>query len=158
VFVEFKDLGDFFLLSAKHTDNYKALANWLMGDITGYLKNTKLSIFETKLTPETLAEMVQLVDKQTISSAIAKKLLPELLENGGQPEKMVAEQGLTQISDEGALRAAIQKVIDASPAEVEAFKGGKDKLMGFFVGQVMKETKGSANPQRVNELVKEMLS
>jgi aspartyl-tRNA(Asn)/glutamyl-tRNA(Gln) amidotransferase subunit B len=158
VMVEFKEMGDFFLLAAEHTDNYKALANWIQGDITGYLNTNKLSIFETRLKPEALAGLIHLVDQGTISSAIAKKLLPELLEKGGSPDAIVKERGMAQVSDEGALRAAIQKVIDANPAEVAGFKAGKDKLMGFFVGQVMKETKGSANPQLVNELVRKMLA
>lgn len=157
VMVEFKEMGDFFELASEHTDNYKALSNWIQGDITGYLKANKLSIFETKLTPTALAELVHLVDKGTISSAMAKKLLPDLLENGGTPEKLVAEKGMVQITDEGAIRAVIQKVIDANPQNVEAYRGGKDKLFGFFVGQVMKESKGSANPEMVNTLLKEML-
>ncbi len=157
VMVEFKEMGDFFELASEHTDNYKALSNWIQGDITGYLKANKLSIFETKLTPTALAELVHLVDKGTISSAMAKKLLPDLLAEGGAPEKLVAEKGLVQITDDGAIRAVIQKVMDANPKNVEDYRGGKDKLFGFFVGQVMKETKGSANPEMVNSLVKEML-
>lgn len=157
VMVEFKEMGDFFELAAEHTDNYKAITNWIQGDITAYLKNNKVSIFETKLTPKALAELVHLVDKSTISSAMAKKLLPELLEHGGEPEKLVQEKGMAQITDEGSIRTIVQKVIDANPQNVEAYRGGKDKLFGFFVGQVMKESKGSANPELVNKLVKEML-
>lgn len=157
VLVEFKELGDFFELASEHTANYKALANWIQGDITGYLKANKVSIFETKLTPTALAELVHLTDQGTISSAIAKKLLPELLEKGGSPDKLVAERGMAQVSDEGAIRDVVQKVLDANPKEVEAYKGGKTQLMGFFVGQVMKETKGSANPQVINKLLGEML-
>jgi aspartyl-tRNA(Asn)/glutamyl-tRNA(Gln) amidotransferase subunit B len=158
VMVEFKEMGDFFELAVEHTDNYKAVSNWIQGDITAYLKNNKVSIFETKLSPKALAELVHLVDKNTISSAMAKKLIPELLEHGGEPEKLVQEKGMAQISDAGALRELIQKVIDANPANVEAYRGGKDKLFGFFVGQVMKESKGSANPELVNQLLKEMLA
>lgn len=158
VMVEFKEMGDFFELASEHTDNYKALSNWIQGDITAYLKNNKLSIFETQLTPRALAELVHLVDQNTISSAMAKKLIPELLEKGGEPEKLVQEKGMAQISDAGALRGLIQKVIDANPDNVAAYRDGKDKLFGFFVGQVMKESKGSANPELVNELLKEMLA
>jgi aspartyl-tRNA(Asn)/glutamyl-tRNA(Gln) amidotransferase subunit B len=158
VLVEFKEMGDFFELATQHTDNYKAVSNWIQGDITGYLKNNKISIFETKLTPTALAQLVHLVDKSTISSAMAKKLLPDLLAQGGDPEKLVAEKGLVQITDEGAIRAVIQKVMDAAPKNVEDYRAGKDKLFGFFVGQVMKESKGSANPELVNALLKEMLA
>ncbi len=157
VMVEFKEMGDFFELAVEHTDNYKAVTNWIQGDITAYLKNNKVSIFETKLTPKALAELVHLVDKNTISSAMAKKLLPDLLAEGGDPEKLVQEKGLVQISDTGALKTLIQQVMDANPGNVEAYRGGKDKLFGFFVGQVMKESKGSANPELVNQLLKEML-
>jgi aspartyl-tRNA(Asn)/glutamyl-tRNA(Gln) amidotransferase subunit B len=158
VMVEFKEMGDFFELAAEHIDNYKAIANWIQGDITAFLKNNKVSIFETKLTPKALAELVHLVDKNTISSAMAKKLLPELLEKGGEPEKLVAEKGMSQITDESAIKAVIQKVMDASPKNVEDYRAGKDKLFGFFVGQVMKETKGAANPELINKLLKEMLA
>ena len=157
VLVEFKEMGDFFELATEHTDNYKAVSNWIQGDITGYLKTQKVSIFETKLTPTALAQLVHLVDQGTISSAMAKKLRPDLLATGGDPEKLVAEKGMVQISDEGALRAIIQKVMDAAPKNVEDYRAGKDKLFGFFVGQVMKESKGSANPELVNSLLKEML-
>ncbi len=158
VLVEFKELGDFFMRAAAHTANYKSLANWIQGDITGYLNAHKLALPETKLTPEALAELVKLTEAGTISTAIAKKLLPELLEQGGSPEKLVAERGMAQVSDEGAIREVIQKVLAANPTEVEAYRGGKDKLMGFFVGQVMKETRGSGNPQVINQLLKEMLA
>jgi aspartyl-tRNA(Asn)/glutamyl-tRNA(Gln) amidotransferase subunit B len=157
VMVEFKEMGDFFELAVEHTDNYKAVANWIQGDITAYLKNNKISIFETKLSPKALAALVHFVDKSVISSAMAKKLMPELLEHGGDPETLIQEKGLAQISDEGALRGLIQKVIDGNPANVESYRAGKDKLFGFFVGQVMKESKGSANPELVNQLLKEML-
>ncbi|MGE0200948.1 MAG: Asp-tRNA(Asn)/Glu-tRNA(Gln) amidotransferase subunit GatB [Candidatus Melainabacteria bacterium] len=158
VMVEFKELGDFFLLAAEHTEHYKPLANWLMGDITAYLKDSKHPLMETRLTPQSLAELVALQEDAVISSAIAKKLLAELLEQGGSAKALVESRGMAQVSDTGALKAAIQQVFDANPDQVAAYKGGKDKLLGFFVGQVMKETKGSANPQMVTDLVKDMLS
>lgn len=159
VMVEFKELGDFFELAAQHTSQYKALTNWLMGDITGYLNNTKMPLFETRLSPEHLAEMVKMLEEtKEISSAIAKKILPDMLEKGGSPAAIVKEKGLTQISDEGALRATIQKILDANPGQLADYRSGKDKLFGFFVGQVMKETKGSGNPQVINDLLKSMLA
>lgn len=158
VMVEFKEMGDFFELAAEHTPQYKTLTNWIQGDITAYLKNNKLSIFETKLTPEALAELAHLVEQGTISSAMAKKLLPDLLEKGGAPKKWMEEKGMSQVTDPDAIRAVIQKVLDANPDNVAAYKAGKDKLFGFFVGQVMKETKGSASPELLNSLLKEMLA
>lgn len=157
VMVEFKELGDFFELAAEHTDHYKPLANWLMGDITAALKDTKQTIFETGLTPMHLAELVILLEDDVISSAIAKKILPDVL-TGASPKKLVEERGLAQVSDAGAIEAVVQKVIDANPDQVAAYKSGKDKLFGFFVGQIMKETKGSANPKMVNDILKDLLS
>lgn len=161
--VEHKELGDFFLSASLHVSNspshYKALANWLMGDITAYLKHEKLELPQTQLSPEALGELVVLIeDKKEISSAIAKKLLPDLLTTGGMPSALVSAKGLAQVNDEEAIKTAIQKVLDANPSEVAAYKGGKDKLIGFFVGQVMKETKGAGNPEVINRLVKELLS
>jgi len=158
VMVEFKEMGDFFELAAEHTPHYKALANWIQGDITGYLKSRKCSMFETRLTPKALAELTHLVDNNTLSSAMAKKILPDLLEQGGDPEHLMKEKGMVQLTDESAIRAVIQKVLDANGPNVEAYRNGKDKLFGFFVGQVMKETKGSANPEQLNALLKDMLN
>lgn len=138
--------------------NAKEAVNWLMGDVTGYLKDQKLTINETKLTPENLSEMIGLIEKGTISKKIAKDIIVELLEKGGSAQKIVEDKGMSVISDEGALKEIIQKIIDANPGQVAAYKGGKDKLFGFFVGQVMKETQGRANPQAINKLLKEALS
>ncbi len=155
--VDNKDLGDCFEAAVNHNKNYKALSNWLVGDIMGWLKTEKKELAELPFDGETLAELVQLLDEKVIGSAIAKKLLPELLEKGGSPKAIVDKRGMAQVSDEGALKTEIQKVIDANPGQVEQFKAGKDKLMGFFVGQIMKATKGSANPEVVSKLIKEML-
>jgi aspartyl-tRNA(Asn)/glutamyl-tRNA(Gln) amidotransferase subunit B len=157
VLTENKELGDFLQQASEFGKNYKALANWLMGDITAYLNTEKTTLDNTKLTPKALCQLIQLIEANTLSNAMAKKLLPELLEKGGDPEQIVAERGMAQISDTGALKEQIMKVLQANPKEVEAYKGGKDKLIGFFVGQVMKETKGSANPEQVNSLLKTCL-
>jgi aspartyl-tRNA(Asn)/glutamyl-tRNA(Gln) amidotransferase subunit B len=158
VLVEFKELGDFLEAAAVHTQNIKGVANQLMGDITAYLKNEKVELAETRLTPEALAELVAMVDAGTISSAIAKQALPELLKDGGSPKAIVEAKGLAQISDESALRAIIQQVMDANPKNVADYRAGKDKLFGFFVGQVMKATQGRANPTLINDLIKAMLA
>jgi aspartyl-tRNA(Asn)/glutamyl-tRNA(Gln) amidotransferase subunit B len=137
--------------------NAKAAVNWLNGDITAYLKDKKLTIDKTELTPESLAEMITLIEKGTISNAIAKKIIVSLLENGGSAKKVVEEQGLSVISDESSLKETVKKILAANPGEVEKYKSGKPQLFGFFVGQVMKETKGRANPETVNKLVREEL-
>jgi aspartyl-tRNA(Asn)/glutamyl-tRNA(Gln) amidotransferase subunit B len=154
----FKELGDFFDEAAAHTTHYKALANWLMGDITGYLNANQKGLEQTQLTPRHLVEMIQMVDNDQISSAIAKKILPEMIETGRSPEALVAEKGITQVSDESQIVAICQQVIAENPTEVNDFKNGKEKLFGFFVGQVMKLSKGAANPERVNRIMRELLS
>jgi aspartyl-tRNA(Asn)/glutamyl-tRNA(Gln) amidotransferase subunit B len=161
--VEFKDLGDFFEASAKHTQHYKGLANWLMGDITALLKADKNSekltvLASTKLTPQALAQLVALLEANTISTAIAKKLLPILLQEGGMPAEIAQEKGMVQLNDEAALKAIISDILLANPKNVTDYQSGKDKLFGFFVGQVMKATQGNANPELLNTLLKTMLT
>ncbi|MBX2860394.1 MAG: Asp-tRNA(Asn)/Glu-tRNA(Gln) amidotransferase subunit GatB [Vampirovibrio sp.] len=157
VLVEFKELGDFFMVASETVDNYKGLSNWLMGDIAGYLNANKKLLEDTKLTPEHLAQFVKMIDDGALSSAQAKKLLPDLLESGEAPETLAKAKGMAQISDDGALKEILQKILDENPDNVAAYRGGKDKLFGFFVGQAMKATQGNANPQKLNELLKELL-
>lgn len=156
--VDNKELGDCFEEASAHNKNAKALANWLVGDIMAWLKTEKKDLSDLPFSGTILADLVSLLDEKIIGSAIAKKLLPELLEKGGSPKAIVEERGMAQVSDEGALKTEIQKVINANPQQVEQYKAGKDKLIGFFVGQIMKATKGSANPEVVTKLLKEMLS
>jgi aspartyl-tRNA(Asn)/glutamyl-tRNA(Gln) amidotransferase subunit B len=124
-----------------------------MGDITAYLKNEKLAIAEIPFQPQDLAELLALIDAGTISGKIAKDILPELLANGGSPTKLVESKGLIQISDTGAIDRAIDAVLAANPKELEQYRAGKTKLLGFFVGKVMKETGGRADPKLTNELL-----
>ncbi|MEG4804063.1 Asp-tRNA(Asn)/Glu-tRNA(Gln) amidotransferase subunit GatB [Microcoleus sp. ARI1-B5] len=131
----------------------KQAANWVMGDITAYLKNEKLAIAEIPFQPQDLAELLALIDAGTISGKIAKDILPELLSGGGSPQKLVESKGLIQISDTGALDRAIDAVLAANPKELEQYRAGKTKLLGFFVGKVMKETGGRADPKLTNELL-----
>ena len=114
-----------------------------------------MEINETKLSPENLAELISLIEKGTISNNIGKQILIEdMITKGENASAIVEKKGLSQISDEGAIKELVQKVVDAHPNEVEAYKNGKTNLLGFFVGQVMKETKGRANPKTVNELLR----
>ena len=137
--------------------NARMGSNFLMGEITAYLKEQHITINETKITPESLTKLIQLIEKGTISNNIAKTLVMTLVKEGGDPAEIVEKQGLGVISDEGAIKEICQKIVDNNPNQVAAYKGGKQQLFGFFVGQVMKETKGRANPQTVNELLKELL-
>ena len=135
----------------------KIAVNFIMGEIAAYLKEEKIEIADTKLTPENLAELISLIEKNTISNNIGKQIIIDMMKDGTMASKIVEDRGLSQITDEGAIKAIVQKVVDANPAQVDAYRGGKTQLLGFFVGQVMKETKGRANPKAVNELLKEIL-
>lgn len=158
VIVEQPELAMFFDEVLKAGANPKTAVNFLMGEIAAYLKEEKISINESKLTPENLTELIDLIEKKTISNNIGKQIITDMLKTGEKASAIVEKKGLSQISDTGAIKEIAQKIIDANPSQVEAYKGGKDKLFGFFVGQVMKETKGRANPQSVNAILKELLS
>ncbi|MGN0017752.1 MAG: Asp-tRNA(Asn)/Glu-tRNA(Gln) amidotransferase subunit GatB [Candidatus Gastranaerophilaceae bacterium] len=151
------ELAMFFDEVLKAGGNPKIAVNFLMGEVAAYLKEQKVSINETKLTPENLVELIGLIEKSTISNNIGKQIIVDMLNTGEKASAIVEKKGLSQISDTGAIKEIAQKIIDANPSQVEAYRGGKDKLFGFFVGQVMKETKGRANPQSVNEILKELL-
>ncbi len=135
----------------------KTASNFLMGEVAAYLKEEKITIEESKLTVENFVKLLELLKKGTISNNIAKSLVIEILKTGKDAQALVEEKGLSVISDESSILPIIQKILEANPEQVKAYKGGKDKLFGFFVGQAMKETKGRANPQLLNKLLKEEL-
>ena len=135
----------------------KIAVNFIMGEIAAYLKEEKLEITDTKLTPENLVELIALIEKNTISNNIGKQIIVDMMKDGTSAKEIVEKRGLSQITDESAIKEICEKVVAAHPNEVAAYKGGKVQLLGFFVGQVMKETKGRANPKAVNELIKEVL-
>ena len=153
-----KSMANFFETAAKDLLNYSLLANWLIGEISAFLNKDVIEINESKLTPANLATLINRIDDQTISGKIAKSIFEEMYLNGKTPDEIIESQGLQQISDDGEIEKIINTVIENNPAQVEGYKNGKDKLFGFFVGQVMKETQGKANPQVVNELLKKKLS
>jgi len=152
-----KIMADFFERSAKETKNYALLANWLIGEISAFLNKDAIEINQSKLTPINLAMLINRIDDQTISGKIGKSIFEEMYESGSSPDKIIESQGLEQISDDGAIEAIISTIIQDNPSQVEAYLGGKEKLFGFFVGQVMKVTEGKANPQSVNTILKEKL-
>ncbi|HEX6595207.1 MAG TPA: Asp-tRNA(Asn)/Glu-tRNA(Gln) amidotransferase subunit GatB [Bacillota bacterium] len=152
-----KEMADFFEETIKEGADTKQASNWLMGDVSAYMNKHLKELDDLKITPKSLAKMIQLIDDGTISSKIAKKVFAELVDKGGDPEKIVKEKGLVQISDEGQLLEIITKVIDENEQSVTDYKDGKKRALGFLVGQVMKATKGQANPQMVNKLLKEQL-
>lgn len=152
-----KEMADFFEATVKAGADPKQASNWMMGEVSAYLNAEQKELHEVSLTPESLAGMIKLIENGTISSKIAKTVFKELIENGGDAEQIVKEKGLVQISDEGALLKIIAEVIEANPQSVQDFKNGKGKAIGFLVGQVMKVTKGQANPPLVNKLLNQEL-
>lgn len=152
-----KEMADFFEETLKHYHGPKAVSNWMMGEMSRLLNANGIEITESKIKPQQLANMLKLMDKGTISIKIAKTVFEEMFNSGKDPEAIVQEKGLVQISDEGAIATVVEQVIAANPKSVEDFKAGKDRAIGFLVGQVMKTTKGKANPELVNKLLKEKL-
>ena len=158
IIVEQMPLALFFDKVLELGANPKTAVNFMMGEISAYLKEQKLEINETKLTPENLAELINLIEKGTISNNIGKQILVEdMITKGEKASEIVERKGLSQISDEGAIKSIVEKIINANPAQVEEYRNGKTNLLGFFVGQVMKETKGRANPKTVNEFIRKFL-
>lgn len=153
-----KEMSDFFDAAVASGADAKLASNWLMGDVSAYLNKNGKELSEVALTPESLAAMIKLIENGTISSKIAKQIFVDLVEKGGDPEAIVKEKGLVQISDEGELRRIINEALDKGPQSIEDYKNGKEKALGFFVGQVMKATKGQANPPLVNKLLLEEIA
>lgn len=152
-----KTMADFFEATMEDYHDAKAVANWLMGEIARHLNAEGLEITETKLTPAHLIELLKLQDEGTISGKIAKTVFEEMFSSGKKPAEIVKEKGLVQISDEGAIAAIVDQVIANNPKPVEDYKNGQEKAIGFLVGQVMKLSKGKANPALANKLLKEKL-
>ena len=152
-----KSMADFFEKTAKQTKNYPLLSNWLIGEVSAYLNKELIEINESKLSVDNVATLINRIDDQTISGKIAKAIFEEMCINGASPDDIIESQGLKQISDDGAIEEIIDTVIKDNAAQVEAYLQGKDKLFGFFVGQVMKLTQGKANPKAVNTILKEKL-
>lgn len=153
-----KNVAKFFEESVKVCNNPKAVSNWLMVDFTKKLNDAEIDITESKITPENLAHLIILIDKGTISSKIAKKVFDEMFETGKDANKIVEDNGMVQMSDEGAIKEIVEKVVAANPKSIEDYKAGKDRALGFLVGQVMKETHGKANPGIVNKFLLEILN
>ena len=137
--------------------NAKIAVNFMMGEIAAYLKEKHIEITDTKLTPENLAELVGLIEKNTISNNIGKQILIEMIEEGAKASEIVEKKGLSQITDVDAIRKMVEEVVNNNPQQVEQYRSGKTNILGFFVGQIMKATKGRANPKTVNEILLELL-
>ena len=152
-----KDTSDYFEKVVAAGADPKVSVNWIMGEFASQLSNAGIEIAKAPVTPENLAKLLALIAKGTISGKIAKKVFAEMWKDGADPEEIVKAQGLVQISDTGALKELVVKVIANNPKAVEDFKAGKKKAVGALVGQIMKETKGKANPKVINELLNDEL-
>ena len=152
-----KYLSDFFEKATEICGNPKAVCNWLTSDIARILNENEMEPDEIPFTAEDLTELIGLIEKGTISSKIAKDVLEKMFEEKEKPSVIIEKNGWVQISDEGAIREVVQKILDANPQSIIDFKNGKDRALGFLVGQAMKATKGKANPQMLNEMFKEAM-
>jgi aspartyl-tRNA(Asn)/glutamyl-tRNA(Gln) amidotransferase subunit B len=150
-----RPLADFYEACVGASHDSKTVSNWVMGEFLRLLKAHNLEVEQARLTPSHLVEMLQLIDRGDISGKIAKAVFEEMFISGSRPREIVEARGLAQISDAGALSAVVQQVLDENPVVVEDYRKGKEKAMAFLVGQVMKATRGQANPQLVNKLIRE---
>ena len=152
-----KSMADFFEDAAEKTKNFSLLANWMIGEISAFLNKDTIEINESQLTPNNIAMLINRIDDQTISGKIGKSIFEEMCSTGESPDQIIESQGLKQLSDDGEIEKLINTVIDDNSKQVAAYLDGKEKLFGFFVGQVMKLTEGKANPKTVNKILKEKL-
>lgn len=148
-----KEMSDFFEATLANGTDAKQASNWLMGEVSAYLNSQKLELGQTKLTPANLSEMIELIQDGTISSKIAKQVFKATIETGAEPKAYVEEKGLVQLSDPAKLIPIIDDILDKNTQSVDDFKNGKERAVGFLVGQIMKQTRGKANPTVVNELL-----
>jgi aspartyl-tRNA(Asn)/glutamyl-tRNA(Gln) amidotransferase subunit B len=153
-----KALADYFEACVGLYDRPKTVSNWVMGELLRELNNAGADVTASPVGPERLVSLLRLVDDGTISLKVARDIFPELYASGKEPEQIVKEKGLTQVSDEGALLAMIDAILEQHPAQVAQYRSGKEQVLGFFVGQVMKASGGKANPGKVNELLKRKLA
>lgn len=153
-----RELAAFFEETYKHVNDSKLLSNWVMGDVLRRLKEEDMEIEALHVSPKDLADLILMVKDGKINNNTGKKVLRDMFESGKSPEIIVKEQGLIQISDEGALEEMVERILDANPQSIEDYKNGKDRAIGFLMGQIMKETKGKANPQMVNKMLLDKIS
>lgn len=148
-----KEVADYFEKVSSLVNDYKAASNWVMGEVMRILKEKLISIHEFSVSPEQIAGIISLIKDDKISSTIAKELFEEVLTNGGDPLKIVEEKGWIQVSDTGLIDSLVEQVVSDNPGQVQELLSGKDRLFGFFVGQIMKQMKGKGNPKVINEIL-----
>lgn len=155
--VSVKAMAEYFDEAVKTAKDAKGVSNWLLGDVSAYLNSEGVSIADFKISPANLAELVNLIKEGVLSSKLAKKVFAEMLKENEAPKALVKKLGLEQVSDEGAIAAMVDEVIAANPQSVADYKAGKERAIGFLVGQIMKKSKGKANPGMVQKLLKEKM-
>ncbi len=153
-----RELADYYEAVTTVCKDFKMVSNWVMGEVLRVLNERKIEITEFPVSPDRLGRLLNLILNKTISNSIAKTVFEEMLQNDAEPETIVEEKGLAQVSDRNVIEEIVEKVIRENPKQVEQYRGGKTKVFGYFVGQVMRATRGKANPAIVNEILKEKLS
>ncbi len=152
-----KQMADYYENVLEETDDYKSASNWVMVDVLGVLNEEKLSIEDFPVSAGNLGKLINLINNKTISSKIAKEVFPEMLKTDKDPNEIVQEKNLVQISDTSVIENVVEEILNNNKKQVDEYLSGKEKVFGFFVGQVMKEMKGKANPQIVNDIIKKKL-
>jgi aspartyl-tRNA(Asn)/glutamyl-tRNA(Gln) amidotransferase subunit B len=158
ILTQTKPLADYYESVISDTDDYKTASNWVIREVLAVLNEKKISISDFPITPVNLGKLINLIKAGTISGKIAKEIFAIMLNDNSDPELIVKDKNLIQISDTPEIESIIKKIIDANPEQVQEYLAGKEKVFGFFVGQVMKESKGKANPKLVNEILRKVLS
>ncbi len=153
-----KPLAEYYEEVVRLCGKPKVASNWVMGDVLKFLNEDKRDIRQCPISAKSLADMIKLIEDGAISGKMAKEVISDMYQTGKLPKDIIAEKGMVQITDEGELVKTITAIIEANPNQLKDYRSGKDKLFGFFVGQVMKATQGKANPQLVNDLLKKMLA
>ncbi|MCF6461198.1 Asp-tRNA(Asn)/Glu-tRNA(Gln) amidotransferase subunit GatB [Clostridium sp. Cult3] len=157
VLTQSKELADFYEETVKYIDDPKQVSNWIMGDVLRRINDEEIEIEDLKFKPKDLADLLELINQDKISNNIGKKVLRSMFETGNPPAQIVKDEGLIQISDEGELREIVEKVLSENEQSIIDYKNGKDRALGYLVGQVMKATRGKANPQMVNKIIRDVI-
>lgn len=152
-----RELANYYENVLSETDDFKSASNWVMGEVLKTVNEEKIDITEFPVSPNNLGKLIGLINKKTISNQIAKDIFPDLMKENKDPEIIVKEKNLVQITDSSAIEGTVKTILDNNPKQVEEYLGGKEKVIGFLVGQVMRESKGKANPAMVNEVMKKLL-
>lgn len=157
VLTQSKELADFYEETVKHTHDPKQVSNWIMGDVLRRINDEELEIEDLKFNPKDLAQLLELINQGKISNNIGKKVLRTMFETGDSPDKIVRDEGLIQISDKGELKEIVEKILSENEQSIIDYRNGKDRALGYLVGQVMKATRGKANPQMANQIIRDMI-